>query len=42
MLSGEATIANFVVFGLTQPGLELTIYSTRGEYANHYGTDVVK
>jgi hypothetical protein len=26
MLSGEATNTNFIVFGLTSPGLELTIY----------------
>jgi hypothetical protein len=27
---------------LTQPGLEPTIYRTRGEHANHYATDTVK
>ena len=42
MLSGEATNTNFIVFGLTQPGLEATIYCTRGEHANHYSTDVAK
>jgi len=31
VLSREATNTNFIVFGLTQPGLELTIYRTRGE-----------
>jgi hypothetical protein len=37
MLSGEATTnTNFIVFGLTRSGLEPTIYSTRGEHANHY------
>ena len=41
MLSGEATNTNFVVFSLTRPGLELTIYRTRGEHANHYTTDAV-
>ena len=41
VLSGEATNTNFIVFGLTQPGLEPTIYRTRGEHANHYATDVV-
>jgi hypothetical protein len=41
MLSGEATNTNFIVFGLTQPGLEPTIYHTRGEHARHYATDVV-
>jgi hypothetical protein len=39
--SGEATNTNFIVFGLTQPGLEPTIYRTRDEHANHYTTDVV-
>jgi len=28
MLSGEATNTNFIVFGLTRPGLEPTIYHT--------------
>ena len=32
MLSGEATNTNFNVFGLTRPGLEPIIYSTRGEH----------
>ena len=41
MLSGEAINTNFIVFGLTQPGLEPTIYRTRDEHANHYATDVV-
>ena len=41
MLSGEATNTNLIVFGLTQPGLEHTIYRTRGEHANNYTTDVV-
>jgi hypothetical protein len=41
VLSGEAVDANFIVFGLTRPGLELTIYCTRGEHANQYATDVV-
>jgi len=39
--SGEATNTNFIVFGLTRPGLESTIYRTRGEHANHYTTDAV-
>jgi hypothetical protein len=30
---------NCIVFGLTRPGLEPTIYSTRGEHTNHYGID---
>jgi hypothetical protein len=33
MLSGEATNTNFIVFGLTRPSLEPTIYRTRGECA---------
>jgi hypothetical protein len=41
MLSAEATNTNFIVFGLTQPWLEPTIYHTQGEHANHYTTDVV-
>jgi cytochrome c oxidase subunit IV len=34
-VSGEATNTNCIVFGLTRPGLEPTIYQTRGEHANH-------
>ena len=41
MLSGEATNTNFIVFGLTRPGLEPTIHRTRDEHANHYATDAV-
>jgi hypothetical protein len=41
MLSGEATNTNFLDFGLTQSGLELTIYHTQGKHANHYTTDAV-
>ena len=41
MLSGEATNINFIIFGLTRSGLELTIHRTRGEHANHYTTDAV-
>jgi hypothetical protein len=41
VLSGEATTTNFIVFGLIRPGLESTIYRTRGEHANHYVTDAV-
>ena len=39
MLSGEATNTNFIVFDLTRPVFEPTIYRTRGEHANHYATD---
>jgi len=41
VLRGEAIHTNFIVFGLTRPGLETTIYRTRGEHANHYVTDAV-
>jgi hypothetical protein len=34
MLCGEATHTNLLIFGLTQLGLEPTIYRTRGEHAN--------
>jgi hypothetical protein len=40
MLSGEATNTNFSLW-LTQLELKPTIYSTQGEYANHYTTDAV-
>jgi hypothetical protein len=41
VLSGEVTNTNFIVFGLTQSGLEPKITRTQGEHANHYTTDVV-
>ena len=41
MFSGEAANANFIIFGLTRPGFEPTIYRTQGEHANHYTTDAV-
>jgi hypothetical protein len=41
VLSREATNTNFIVFGLTRSWLELTIYRTQGEHANHYTTDAV-
>ena len=37
----QATNTNFIVLGLTWPGLEPTIYRTRGDHANHYATDAV-
>jgi hypothetical protein len=37
----EATNTNFIVFGLTRPGLEPTIYRTLCDHANHYATDAV-
>jgi hypothetical protein len=42
VLSGEATNTNSIVFGLTRPGLEHTIYCTRGKHANHYTTDDIE
>ena len=39
MLSGEVTNTTLIVFGLTRPEVEPTIYRTRGEYANYYTTD---
>ena len=41
MVSGEATNANFVVFGFTRSALEPTIYRTRSEHANNCSTDAV-
>ena len=41
MLSGEATNTNFIVVGVTRPGLEPAISRTREEHVNHYATDVV-
>jgi hypothetical protein len=41
VLSGEATHTNFIVFGLTRPGLEPTTYRTRGEHSNHYVIDAM-
>jgi hypothetical protein len=41
VLSREATNTIFLVFGLTRPGLEPTIYPTRDEHANHDTTDAV-
>jgi hypothetical protein len=42
VLRGEATNTNFIVLGLTRPGMEPTIYRTRGEHTNHYATDAVE
>jgi hypothetical protein len=33
---------NFIVFGLTRPRREPTIYHTRGKHADHYATDAVE
>jgi hypothetical protein len=40
--SGGATNTIFIVFDLTRPGMELVIYRTQGEHANHYTMDAVK
>jgi len=41
VLSEETTNTNFLVLGLTRPGLEPTVYYTRGEHPNYYTTDAV-
>ena len=41
VLSEEAANINFIIFGLTQPRFEPTIYSTWDEHANHYINDAV-
>jgi hypothetical protein len=41
VLSEEAILTNFIVFGLTRSRLEPTIYSIGSEQANHYTTDAV-
>ena len=41
VLSGEATNTNFMIFGLTRPGIEPTIYHIRDEHANHYTTNAI-
>ena len=42
VLNGEAANDNFIIFGLTRPGLEPTIYRTRSEHDNHYTTAAVR
>ena len=42
MLSWEATNNNIIFFGLTRPGLEPTIYRTRGQYTDHFTHDAVQ
>jgi hypothetical protein len=39
VLSGEAINTYFIVFGYTQQGIELIIYITQSEHANHYTAD---
>jgi hypothetical protein len=41
LLAEKQQIPFFVVVGLTQSGLKLTISRTRGEYANYCTTDAV-
>jgi hypothetical protein len=41
VLSGEGTNTNFIVFGLTRPGLESTIYRNQGDHSNHYAAVAV-
>jgi hypothetical protein len=41
MLSGEVTNTNHIILGVTQSGLEFTIYHTLSEHANHYTTYAV-
>jgi len=38
---GESRNTNLIVLGLTRTWLEHTIYRTRGEYTDHYTTEVV-
>jgi hypothetical protein len=40
-LLNAVCLADFIVFGLTRPGLEPTIYRNWDEHANHYTTDAV-
>jgi len=42
MLCREATNTNFIVFALTRPGLELTMYHTLDEHANNNIIDAVQ
>jgi hypothetical protein len=41
-LPEKQQISIFIVFGMTRPGLEPTIYRTRGKHSNHYATDAVR
>jgi hypothetical protein len=40
-LAEQQHIPIFLFFGLTRPGLEPTVYRTRGEHANLYSTDAI-
>ena len=39
--SGEITDTNFIIFDLTLPAIEHTIYHTRGEQASKYATNLM-
>jgi len=39
VLSGEVANSNSIVFGLTRPEPEHTIYHLRDKHANNYNTD---
>jgi hypothetical protein len=41
MLKGEAAHTNIIVFSLNRPGIEPTIYPTRGEHVDLYTAEVV-
>jgi hypothetical protein len=41
MFNKEASTTNFIVFGLTQSGVEPTIYYTQGEHVNHCTTNEI-
>jgi hypothetical protein len=41
MLTEEAANTNFIVVGLTGPGLKSTIYHNKGKHASHYTNDAV-
>jgi hypothetical protein len=40
-IAEKPTNANFIVFSLTWPGLEPTIYRTQGEHNNQYTTKFI-
>jgi hypothetical protein len=41
MLNKEAANTNFIVFGLTRPAFEPTIYRTQGKHTKHYLSNAV-
>lgn len=42
VLSGELSHSYLIVFELTRPGLDPTIYNSQGDNDNYYPTDVFK